>query len=167
MVLEGKWRDPCDELRSIAPWLLTFQYHLLELVLHPLHNKAGKSLLGFIGPLISSQSVANCGFVAYSAYCCCCQVASVVSDSVQPHRRQPTRLLHPWDFPGKSAGVGCHCLLLFSLLAFLYSRMFCLKNSLSSYANFFSVTSLFADQLSVYYKNHWKLGASILLHLSL
>ena len=26
-----------------------------------------------------------------------------------PH--QPTRLLHPWDFPGKSTGVGCHCLL--------------------------------------------------------
>ena len=24
---------------------------------------------------------------------------------------QPTRLLHPWDFPGKSTGVGCHCLL--------------------------------------------------------
>ena len=22
-----------------------------------------------------------------------------------------TRLLHPWDFPGKSTGVGCHCLL--------------------------------------------------------
>ena len=22
----------------------------------------------------------------------------------------PTRLLHPWDFPGKSTGVGCHCL---------------------------------------------------------
>ena len=36
---------------------------------------------------------------------------SHVSDSVQPHRRQPTRLLHPWDFPGKSTGVGCHCLL--------------------------------------------------------
>ena len=26
-------------------------------------------------------------------------------------RIQPTRLLHPWDFPGKSTGVGCHCLL--------------------------------------------------------
>ena len=26
-------------------------------------------------------------------------------------RRQPTRPLRPWDFPGKSAGVGCHCLL--------------------------------------------------------
>ena len=23
----------------------------------------------------------------------------------------PTRLFHPWDFPGKSTGVGCHCLL--------------------------------------------------------
>ena len=43
--------------------------------------------------------------------CCCCQVASVVSDPVWPHRWQPTRLLHPWDFPGRSTGVGCHCLL--------------------------------------------------------
>ena len=38
-------------------------------------------------------------------------VTSVVSDSVQPHRRQPTRLRHPWDFPGKNTGVGCHFLL--------------------------------------------------------
>ena len=29
-----------------------------------------------------------------------------MSDSSQPHGLQPTRLLHPWDFPGKSAGVG-------------------------------------------------------------
>ena len=36
---------------------------------------------------------------------------SVVSDSSQPHGLQPTRLLCPWDFPGKSTGVGCHCLL--------------------------------------------------------
>ena len=35
----------------------------------------------------------------------------VVSNSQQPHRLQPTRLLRPWDFPGKSTGVGCHCLL--------------------------------------------------------
>ena len=28
-----------------------------------------------------------------------------------PHRRQPTRLPHPWDSPGKNTGVGCHCLL--------------------------------------------------------
>ena len=36
---------------------------------------------------------------------------SVVSDSSRPHGLQPTRLLHPWDFPGKSAGVGSQCLL--------------------------------------------------------
>ena len=27
------------------------------------------------------------------------------------HGLQPTRLLRPWDFPGKSTGIGCHCLL--------------------------------------------------------
>ena len=36
---------------------------------------------------------------------------SVVSDSLRPHGLQPTRLLHPWDFPGNSTGMGCHCLL--------------------------------------------------------
>ena len=36
---------------------------------------------------------------------------SVVSNSSWPHGLQPTRLLRPWDFPGKSAGVSCHCLL--------------------------------------------------------
>ena len=35
----------------------------------------------------------------------------VVSNSLRPHGLQPTRLLCPWDFPGKSTGVGCHCLL--------------------------------------------------------
>ena len=35
---------------------------------------------------------------------------SVVSDSWRPHGLQPTRLIRPWDFPGKSTGVGCHCL---------------------------------------------------------
>ena len=41
---------------------------------------------------------------------CYCQVTSVMSDSVRPHR-QPTRLRHPWDSPGKNTGVGCHFLL--------------------------------------------------------
>ena len=31
---------------------------------------------------------------------------SVVSDSCQPHGLQPTRLLCPWDLPGKRTGVG-------------------------------------------------------------
>ena len=33
-------------------------------------------------------------------------IRSVVSDSSRPHGLQPTRLLRPWDFPGKSTGVG-------------------------------------------------------------
>ena len=31
--------------------------------------------------------------------------------TLQPHRRQPTRLPRPWDSPGKNTGVGCHFLL--------------------------------------------------------
>ena len=34
-----------------------------------------------------------------------------MSDPVRTHRRQPTRLPHPWDSPGKNTGVGCHFLL--------------------------------------------------------
>ena len=34
-----------------------------------------------------------------------------MSDSVRPCRRQPTRLRHPWESPGKNTGVGCHFLL--------------------------------------------------------
>ena len=34
-----------------------------------------------------------------------------MSDSVRPHRQQPTRLSRPWDSPGKNTGVGCHFLL--------------------------------------------------------
>ena len=34
-----------------------------------------------------------------------------MSNSVQPHRQQPTRLPGPWDSPGKNTGVGCHFLL--------------------------------------------------------
>ena len=44
-------------------------------------------------------------------YAAAAATKSLQSDSVRPHRRQPTRLLRPWDFPGKSTGVGCHCLL--------------------------------------------------------
>ena len=47
----------------------------------------------------------------YTHHCCCCEVTSVVSDSVRPHRRQPTRLPRPWESPGKNTAVGCHFLL--------------------------------------------------------
>ena len=40
-----------------------------------------------------------------------CSVTSVVSDSLQPYALQPTKLLFPWDFPGKTTGVSCCALL--------------------------------------------------------
>ena len=42
---------------------------------------------------------------------CACWFSLVVSDSVQPYGLWPTRLLCPWDSPGKNNGVGCHALL--------------------------------------------------------
>ena len=42
---------------------------------------------------------------------CVCVSGSVVSDSLQPRGLQPTRLLHPWNSPGKNTAVGCHFLL--------------------------------------------------------
>ena len=36
-----------------------------------------------------------------------CQSCPTLCD---PHRWQPTRLLHPWDFPDKSTRVGCQYL---------------------------------------------------------
>ena len=51
----------------------------------------------------------------------------VVFDSLWPHGLQPTRLLCPWDFPGKSTGVGCHCLLCLTVINFSQSRCNCWK----------------------------------------
>ena len=42
---------------------------------------------------------------------CVCLVASVMSNSMPPYGLSPTRLLCPWDSPGKNSGVACHALL--------------------------------------------------------
>ena len=39
------------------------------------------------------------------------KILPVLSDFLWPHGLYPTRLLHPWNFLGKSTGVGCHFLL--------------------------------------------------------
>ena len=40
-----------------------------------------------------------------------CVSCSVMSDSLQPHGQYPTRLLCPWNSPGKNTGAGYHSLL--------------------------------------------------------
>ena len=76
--------------------------HALLQVIFPTQESKSWSLMS---PVLAG------GFFTTSTTCCCCQVALAVSDSVQPHRWQPTRLPCPWDSPGRNMGVGCHFLL--------------------------------------------------------
>ena len=63
---------------------------------------------------------------------------AVVSYSSRPHGLQPTRLLCPWDFPGKSTGMGCHCL----LLAFAWIEVLLLGNFFPNIFNLWLVDSV-------------------------
>ena len=56
---------------------------------------------------------------------------SVLSDPQRSHGLQPSRLLRPWDFPGKNTEVGCHRLLHTSLTHLHLLHCFCQVNSLS------------------------------------
>ena len=71
--------------------------------------------------------------------CCCCWVTSVVSDSVRPHRRQPTRLPLPWDSPGKNAGVGCHFLLQCMKVKVKVKSLSCVRPSATPWTAAFQV----------------------------
>ena len=48
---------------------------------------------------------------------------SVVSNPQRPHGLQPTRLLHSWDSPAKSTGVGCCCLLRSGVYSWVYIKI--------------------------------------------
>ena len=58
-------------------------------------------------------SCSNCMSFTQISWCYMCAVlrCSVVSNSLWPHGLLPTRLLCPWNFPGKNTGMGCHFLL--------------------------------------------------------
>ena len=59
-----------------------------------------------------SVCVCLCVCVSVSVCLCVCVISCpVISDSLQLHGLEPTRLLCPWDFPGKNTGLGCHFLL--------------------------------------------------------
>ena len=59
---------------------------------------------------IPVTSVLLSGYVCVWVCVCVCVSHPVISDSLWPHRLWPTRLLYPWNSPGKNTGVGCHSL---------------------------------------------------------
>ena len=67
---------------------------------------------------------------------------SVVSDSSQPHGLQPTRLLHPWDSPGKSTGVGRQCIYTYIYIYIYVCVCVCVYGFLSFHL-FFTLFSYF------------------------
>ena len=61
--------------------------------------------------IVQTLAISFTLFCAEDQFARVCSVTSVMSDSLQPHGPWPTRLLCPWDSPGKNTGVGCHFLL--------------------------------------------------------
>ena len=77
--------------KNTNPIISRQDYHLTELLSKQPTNKISAQ----ISPYLSLLS------------------CSIMSDSVRPHRQQPTRLPRPWDSSGKNTGVACHFLLQF------------------------------------------------------
>ena len=106
---EPRWLQSMGSQRVRHDWvtnIFTFFTHvciLFEYTVGPCRLSTG-----FVLILISCCFWLNC-VLSVSVYSC--EVASVVSNSVRPHRWQPTRLPCPWDSPIKNTGVGCHFLL--------------------------------------------------------
>ena len=92
----------------------TYQKHLTTITClefscgaSPILRRSGELLLRLI------DFVQKCSKIPTSVSACSCAVLShsVMSASLQLHGLQPTRLLCPWDSPGKNTGVGCHAFL--------------------------------------------------------
>ena len=103
----------CDILRTVPDFPFLLSSFLLQSLLLD-SNNSNPEVKGVLPCGLARPGFQSTGALenrSAGANCYCCQVASVVSDSVRPQRRQPTRLPHPWDSPGKNTGVGCHFLL--------------------------------------------------------
>ena len=57
---------------------------------------------------------------------------SVISNSLRPHGLLPTRLLCPWNSPGKNTRVGCYSLLQGIFLTHDQTHISCLAGGLST-----------------------------------
>ena len=83
---------------------------------------------------------------------------SVVSDSLWSHGLEPTRLLCPWDSPGKNTGVGCHFLLQHAKYAHPYSRL--TRNSILKLNNIHTLFLVLFVLLDLYWCSNYTPGES-------
>ena len=76
----------------------------------------------------------------------CCLVAKSCSTLQRPHGLQPTKLLCPWNFPGKNTGVGCHFLLqIFTFYAVNFSNQLLLNQESFSFLYPYYIFSYFTE----------------------
>ena len=115
----GAWWAAVHEVSKSRTWLrdfpFTFHFHALEKEMATHSNSCLEnprdggiwwaSVYGVAQSRTRLKRLSSSSHSSSVSY-------SVTSNSWRPHGLQPTRLLHPWDFPGKSTGVGCQCLLL-------------------------------------------------------
>ena len=81
-------------------------------VLYHQHHLGSPDSLINIHKTISTNMVQNSSNVfLHCKYLCAVFSCSVMSNSLRPRGLQPTRLLCPWNFPGKNTGACCHFLL--------------------------------------------------------
>ena len=101
--------DPMDCSLPGSSVHVTSQARILEWVAISFSKGSSQPGIKLVSPALAGGFITS--WPPGKPCCCCCCVASVVSGSVRPHRRQPTRLPWPWDPPGKNTGVGGHFLL--------------------------------------------------------
>ena len=107
VVLNSLWLHGLEPTNLLCPW-----------------NSLGKNtgvgshslLLGIFPTQGSNPGLLHCRLILYrlshqGSLNCCEWSCSVMSNSLQSHGLWPARLLHPWNFPGKDTGMGCHFLL--------------------------------------------------------
>ena len=104
---------PCLLCVSFGHFFFLVSYHLSTFHLWPLRWMMTVTGVHEVNSLWNTGQLL--GIWAFSSFSSlphllqrifCVRVCSVMSDSLKPHGRQPTRLLCPWKFPGKRTGVG-------------------------------------------------------------
>ena len=113
-----------QEYWSVLPWLLQRIFSI----------QASNPGLPHYGQILNHLSYVESpqSYIRTVFSFCSCWVTSVVSNSLWPHGLQPTRLLCPWNSPGKNSGVGCQFLLqvIFPTQGSILGLPHCRQNSL-------------------------------------